>query len=100
MTAYDTWLEKPFQDNEAKAEAIQEIAEGLMENKYNPRDIDVFMQALFDGALDDSETQIADAIKLGNKGFEALGKAIWQAVHDYCEVNADAEAIRIFNQRK
>lgn len=99
MTDYDRWLEAPYQEAAAKQEAIDEVAEQLMEGECNPHDVDVFLDAIDNACLYEFREKLAEAIKVGVSGHEKIGKVIWSAVYAHCTATADALAAERYNQR-
>lgn len=101
MTDYDRWLEAPYQEEQARLEAIDEVAEQLMETECNPHDVDVFLEAIDNACLHDPifREKLAEAIKVGVSGHEKIGKVIWSAVYAHCTNEADSLAAERYNQR-
>lgn len=91
MSRYDSWLEQPYQDQYAEEDRIEEEIEFLMDTEHNPHDFDIFMDAIADDALYTHKEQITAALAKGGT-MEQLGKAIYQAVWDYCERRATEQA--------
>lgn len=101
MTAYDRWLEAPIQAHYAEQEAISDIVEQLLEDELNPRDPDVFMQAINEGAcLDNKEFNQALKEILDTKNYDELGKLVYDFVVDYCQDEAVNRAEAIIHMRK
>lgn len=100
MTAYDRWLEKPFQEACEREEAISDIVEQLMEDELNPRNPNVFMQAIHEGACLDNKTFNA-ALKdiLDAKNYDELGKLVYDFVVDYCQNTAVLRAEALIKYR-
>jgi hypothetical protein len=92
MTAYDDWLEQPFQEAEARLEAIEQRAEELLEDQWNPKNIDNFIAAAEGGGLDPYRSDIANAINNKLAGTSLLGELVWHAVYDYCYKEAQEQA--------
>lgn len=103
MTAYDRWLEAPIQAHYDEQDAISDIVEQLLEDELNPRNPNVFMEAINDGGCLDNKTFNA-ALKeiLETKNYDELGKLVYDFVVDYCQDEAvsRAEAIIIMRKRK
>lgn len=97
MTAYDRWLEAPYQEQCEREDAIDSLAEELLESECDPKDIDVFLSAIDDCCLYAAKEQIAEAIAKGYSNTEAIGKAIWNAVYEYCKNEADSIAADRYN---
>jgi hypothetical protein len=97
---YDDWLEQPFQEAEARLEAIEIRTEELMSDKWDVNNIDVFVAAVECGALDKYRSEIANAInnKLGTTAL--LGELVWFAVNDYCREQAETQATNEIDKRK
>jgi hypothetical protein len=100
MTAYDRWLEAPYQEAAERADALDEIAEALMEDECNPRDVDVFMEALANDCLEGVRAKLELAIADGNKGKEKIGEVIWDAVYAWCADQAENLAVEHYNTGK
>lgn len=98
---YDDWLEAPYQDAEARAEAIDSLAEHLLDGDYQPENIDNFLDAIDNGCLSgkDIVSKLEQAIAVGVSGYEAIGKVVWDAVYEYMADRANAEAVRRYNTR-
>lgn len=94
---YDDWLEAPFQEAEARANAIDSITESLLSGDYQPENIDNFNEALGEGCLDTEVVQekLKAAIAVGVFGHQAIGKVIWDAVYAYWYDQAAKKAIDI-----
>jgi HEAT repeat protein len=100
MTAYDRWLEAPIQAHYAEQDAISDIVEQLLDDELNPRDPDVFMQAINEGAcLDNKEFNQALKEILKNKNYDELGKLVYDFVVDYCQDTAVIRAEAIIKMR-
>ena len=97
MTAYDDWLEAPYQEACQRDEAIDGITQELLDGECNPHDVDVFLSAIDNACLYASKEQIAKAIALGQSGHEAIGKAIWSAVYEHCKTEAENIAAERYN---
>lgn len=95
MTAYDRWLEQPYQEAAERDDAIDEMAEALMKDECNPQDVDVFLEALANECLEKIQPKLAEALK---SGHEALGRVIADAVYEYCANQADNLAAERYNQ--
>ena len=94
--AYDDWLEAPYQEAEERANAIDEIASELMQDEYNPQDVDVFLAAIDDACLYSIREKLKTILSEG-QGYLALGEAIWDAVHDHELRAANALAAERYN---
>lgn len=100
MTAYDRWLEAPIQAHYEQQDAISDIVEQLMEDELNPRNPNVFMQAINEGACLDNKTFNA-ALKdiLDKKNYDELGKLVYDFVVDYCQDEAVERAEALIKYR-
>lgn len=97
MTAYDRWLEAPYQEACERDEAIDEMVEQLLDGECDPHDVDVFLSAIDNACLYAMKEQIAEAIAKGHSGHEAIGKAIWSAVYEHCKTEAENIAADRYN---
>jgi len=97
MTAYDRWLEAPYQEACEREEAIDEMAEQLLEGECNPHDVDVFLDAIDNACLHAAKEKIAEAIAVGVSGHEAIGKVVWFAVFEHCLNQANSLAADRYN---
>lgn len=97
MTAYDRWLEAPYQEACERNEAIDEIAEQLLDGECDPHDVDVFLNAIDNACLHAAKEQIAKAIAVGVSGHEAIGKVVWDAVYQHCLEEANSIAADRYN---
>ncbi len=97
MTAYDNWLEAPYQEAAERDEAIDAMAEELMEGECNPHDPDVFLGAIDNACLHAVKEKIAAAIAVGVSGHEAIGKVVWDAVYHHCLDEANSIAADRYN---
>lgn len=101
MTAYDRWLEKPFQEACEREEAFNDIVEQLMDDELDPQNPNVFMQAINEGACLDNKTFNAGLKEiLQTKNFDELGKLVYDFVVDYCQETAELRAKAIIQMRK
>lgn len=100
MTAYDDWLEQPFQEAEARLEAIEQRTEQLLEDQWNPKNIDNFVTAMECGGLDPYRSDIKNAINNPLAGTSLLGELVWHAVYDYCYKEAQEQARNEIDTRK
>jgi hypothetical protein len=83
--AYDRWLDDNNPANNDYQYAFEEAHEHLMNHKYNPHYLDVFMEALYECDLNGCSKELAQAIAEGESGYEKLGKVVWHAVYDYLD---------------
>ena len=102
MTAYDRWLEKPYQDACAEQEAIAEVVEELLSDECNPQNASVFLEAINEGGCLDSDYIHERLLEILSRGhsYADIGELIWDAVVDYCEGNATDRAEAIIQLRK
>jgi hypothetical protein len=102
MTAYDSWLEKPYQDAYAEQEAIDEIVEGLMQTECNPQDASVFLEAINEGGClnDDNVHKRLKEILAAGHSYADIGELVYDAVVGYCEANAIDRAESIIKIRR
>ena len=93
MTAYDDWLEQPFQEAEARLEAIEARTDELTEigGEWDAQDYHVFTNALADDCLKNYEQEIKNILATGN-GYALLGEVVWSAVTEYCNAQAEEQA--------
>jgi hypothetical protein len=97
---YDDWLEQPFQEAEARLEAIEIRTEELLSDEWDTKNIDVFVAAIECGALDAYRSDIASAINNSLATTALLGELVWFAVNDYCRIQAETQATNEIDQRK
>jgi hypothetical protein len=90
---YDDWLEQPFQEAEARLEAIEERTDALCEigGEWDAQDPDNFINAIADGCLDNQKTELADILATG-QGYTRMGEMLWTAVCEYCREQAEKQA--------
>ena len=99
MTAYDDWLEKPY-DNQAKIDqAIDDEIDHLMRTEFNPNIVDVFLNAIDNCCLYAIKDAIAKTLK-DNAPYEELGRLIFEAVQTHCIDNAIQQAQTNINERR
>ena len=96
---YDDWLEAPYQQAEATAYAIDSITEDLLSGDFSPENIDNFLEAIAEGALetDAARAAIAPTIEVGQTDFALIGKAVWNAVYSHIHDKAAERALEIYN---
>lgn len=90
--AYDRWLDDNNPANNDYQYAFEEAHEHLMNHKYNPHYLDVFLEALYECELNSHTEDLAQAIAEGASGYEKIGKVFWHAVYDYLDSLAKHEA--------
>ena len=101
MTAYDRWLEAPIQAHYEEQDAISDIVEEFLEDELNPRNPDVFMEAINEGCcLNTKEFNQALKEILATKNYDELGKLVYDYVVDYCQDTAVDRAEAIIQMRK
>jgi hypothetical protein len=93
MTSYDDWLEQPFQEAEARLDAIEYRTDELCEvgGDWDAQDPDNFINAIADGCLDAHKTELADILATG-QGYTRMGEMLWSAVCEYCREQAEHQA--------
>ncbi len=102
MTAYDNWLEKPYQDAYAKQEATDELVEELLTGEYNIQDPTVFFDAIRNGdclGSDEVFSKLKEILERGHS-YAEIGELVWDAVSQYCEETATDRAKAILEFRK
>jgi hypothetical protein len=99
MTAYDNWLEKPYQDQDQRDEEIDNEIDRLLETEYNPADVKVFMDAIDNACLYADQEKLAEILKT-NAPWEDLGRYVFKAVQTHCVNSAIQEAQTIINSGK
>ena len=96
MTAHDDWLEKPYLDQEARDQAIDNEIDRLLETDYNPAKVKVFMDAIDNNCLYVDQEKLAEILNT-NAPWEELGRYVFKAVQTYCVNSAIQEAQTIIN---
>jgi hypothetical protein len=96
MTAHDDWLEKPYLDQEARDQAIDNEIDRLLETDYNPAKVKVFMDAIDNNCLYADQEKLAEILNT-NAPWEELGRYVFKAVQTYCVNSAIQEAQTIIN---
>lgn len=102
MTAYDNWLEKPYQDAQAEQEAIEATMEELLANECNCQSPSVFLEAINEGGcLDDDaiHARLKEILARGHS-YADIGELVYDAVVAYCEATATDRAESIIQLRK
>lgn len=102
MTAYDNWLEKPYQDAYAEQEAIEEVMEELLAGECDCQNPSVFLEAINEGGcLDDDDVyaRLKEILANGHS-YADIGEVVWDAVSKYCEGNAADRAESIIQLKK
>jgi len=102
MTAYDKWLEAPFQNACEEQDEVNEVVEQLLADECNAQDPSVFMEAINEGACLDSPQVFEKLKKILEQGhsYEDIGHLVWDAVNAYCEETAENRAETIIHFRK
>lgn len=90
--AYDQWLDAQDHANSDYEWAFQEAREQLMNHKYNPHYLDVFMDALYECDLNGCAQELAQAIAMGESGYEKIGRVFWHAVYSHLDSLAKIDA--------
>ena len=98
MTAYDRWLEQPYQEAAERGDAIDAEVERLLEGECDPQNIDNFIEALANDCLEPVKEKLADAIQEGKSDFAEIGKIVWKAVYEYWRDHSDSLAAERYNQ--
>ena len=96
MTAHDDWLEKPYLDQEARDQAIDNEIDRLLETDYNPAKVKVFMDAIDNNCLYADQEKLAEILNT-NAPWEELGRYVFKEVQTYCVNSAIQEAQTIIN---
>jgi len=96
MTAHDDWLEKPYLDQEARDQAIDNEIDRLLETDYNPAKVKIFMDAIDNNCLYADQEKLAEILNT-NAPWEELGRYVFKAVQTYCVNSAIQEAQTIIN---
>jgi uncharacterized protein (DUF1778 family) len=96
MTAHDDWLQKPYLDQEARDQAIDNEIDRLLETDYNPAKVKVFMDAIDNNCLYADQEKLAEILNT-NAPWEELGRYVFKAVQTYCVNSAIQEAQTIIN---
>jgi hypothetical protein len=96
MTAHDDWLEKPYLDQEARDQSIDNEIDRLLETDYNPAKVKVFMDAIDNNCLYADQEKLAEILNT-NAPWEELGRYVFKAVQTYCVNSAIQEAQTIIN---
>ena len=97
MTAYDRWLEAPYQEAAERDEAIDAEAERLLDDEYDIKKFDVFVDALANDCIYMAKTEIEEALAKGDK--HRLGELIFDSVSEQLNLWAETEAADRYNKR-
>jgi len=91
MTAYDNWLEQPYQEKYAREDAVEERFDQLCrEPAFDCCNFDNFIEAINDEVLTPEKERIEECLNAHK--FEQLGRLIWARVSDYYEEKAQKQA--------
>jgi len=93
---YDRWLEKPYQDQCDRDNALEAIEEELLKGDYNPDSFDNFVEALSEVDQEQIET-LEDYIE--QREYEKLGRALWCISLEYWEKQAQDKASEVYYNR-
>lgn len=96
MTAHDDWLEKPYLDQEARDQAIDNEIDRLLETDYNPANPKVFLNAIDNACLYADKDKLAEILNT-NAPWEELGRYVYKAVQTYCVNSSIQQAQTIIN---
>ena len=94
MTAYDRWLESPFQEQCRQEEFLEERVNELMMNEYNPYTTKNIIEAIMEECLFSKEgdaEQLADLME--RREVTMLGRMVFGRIVDYWERQAENQAI-------
>ena len=94
MTAYDNWLEKPYQYKYEEEDTLDDLEYEILQS-LNVDSFDRFTEAFCEGAFDAEKEYISEWLK--NREFEKLGRLFWLSNQNYWEKVASKQA---FNQLK
>ena len=96
---YDKSYDSLYEEAEFRKIAIDAVVKDIMVDTYNPKEYDIFMEAIREDSLyyNVDEEKFKAAIASGN--FEAIGREIGRAVFNYCELKAINLASARFDDR-
>jgi len=82
-----------------KADALDVVVEGLLQDTFNPHTHQMFMEAIREDALYNhvDNEMLVEAIESEN--YAAIGKEISRAVYNYCYDRANSLAAARFDDR-
>jgi hypothetical protein len=83
---YDQWLDEPKEESDAFQHEFEMRTERHLQTDWNPKDYEMFMDALFDADLDAWKKDLTTAI--AQEDAKWIGQIILSVVADYCEDKA------------
>jgi len=92
---YDDWLEQPYQEAAERDHAIEQEVERLLEDEYDIKKFDVFVDAIANDCMHMAKTEIEQALATGDK--HRLGELIFEAVAEQLDLWAENEAADRYN---
>jgi hypothetical protein len=92
---YDTWLERPYQEAAERDHAIEQEVERLLEDEYDIKKFDVFVDAIANDCMHMAKSEIEQALAVGDKHL--LGELIFDAVAEQLDQWAESEAANRYN---
>jgi hypothetical protein len=98
MTAYDRWLESPFQEQCRQEDFLEERINELMMGEYDPYKPKNIVEAIYEDCLYSKEgdlEQFADL--MAKREVTALGRMVFGRIIDYWERKAEEHAIEDWN---
>ena len=98
MSAYDRWLESPFQEQCRQEEFLEDRVNELMMGEYNPFTPKNIVEAIYEDCLYSKEgdlEQFADL--MAKREVTALGRMVFGRIIDYWERQAENQAIEDWN---
>ena len=103
MTAYDTWLERPFQENEDRLDRLNAMVERLLDtDQFCATHTKTFLNAIDDAVLWGIQNELRFVLQTkttkGQVDYEGLGRLIMGAVERYVDSEAEVEAMRILEK--
>ena len=99
MTAYDDWLEKPYDDQDKIDQAIDDEIDHLMRTEFNPNNVDVFLNSIDNACLYAIKKSIEKTLQ-DNAPFEELGRLIFEAVQTHWIDSAMQQAQTNINEKR
>lgn len=98
MHKLDSWLSEPYERQAEGDEAIQDEINSLLENEYDIKKIEVFLDAIYNDCLHHEiyKRKIEQALQTGDR--LALGEAVFDAVADMLDKWAEDEAVDRYNR--
>ena len=98
MTAYDRWLEQPYQEQAERDEIIDEEVERLLSEEFDPLDVSNFMEAIMFDVLGNYVDDIQEALTDPHPQFEKLGRVIFDAIYAHWRNKAESLAADRYNR--